>query len=234
MLVRALLDLVVPARCAGCAVEGADLCPACARALAGPARRADPSPAPAGLPPVYAVAGYDGAARRALLAHKERGARSLAGPLGVALARSVVAALPPPGPPVALVPVPSTRVARRERGDDPLLRLARRAARVLQAAGWSATLARPLRHARAVVDSAGLTAPQRAANLAGALVADPAAAQRVAGCRVVLLDDLVTTGATLAEAARALRAAGVAPAAAAVVAAVTRRRAGGGTGQGLA
>lgn len=76
-----------------------------------------------------------------------------------------------------------------------------------------------LEHRRRVADQAGLTASDRAANLAGAL----RARFDLRGQRVIVVDDVITTGATLAEAARALRAAGAEVPAAAVVAATGRR-----------
>jgi predicted amidophosphoribosyltransferase len=94
----------------------------------------------------------------------------------------------------------------------------------LRSCGVPARLADALTHARRVADQAGLGAPDRMANLAGALrVGRPAG---VAGRRVVLVDDVVTTGVTLAEAARALRAAGAEVPAAAVIAATARRHCG--------
>ncbi|WP_369688378.1 ComF family protein [Actinomadura macra] len=83
------------------------------------------------------------------------------------------------------------------------------------------TRADALRHTRRVSDQAGLTVSERAANLAGALEAVPRA--KVAGRRVVLVDDVITTGATLAEAARALRAADAEVIGAATLAATQRR-----------
>ncbi len=122
----ALVDLVLPGECAGCAGdpgEGALLCPGCRLELSGPARPAWPTPVPAGLPPPWAVADYDGAARGAILAHKEDGRYALCAPLGDALARSVLAGLAAgagadPTGAVALVPVPSRRTAVRGRGQD--------------------------------------------------------------------------------------------------------------------
>ena len=72
--------------------------------------------------------------------------------------------------------------------------------------------------ARVVRDQAGLTSGQRARNLQGALRAVPAAP-----CRVLLVDDVVTTGATLVEAARALVAQGHQVVGAAVLGATSRR-----------
>jgi predicted amidophosphoribosyltransferase len=75
-----------------------------------------------------------------------------------------------------------------------------------------------------VADQADLTAADRAANLSGAL----RARFDLRGSRVIVVDDVITTGATLAEAARALRAAGADVRAAAVVAATARRTSEGG------
>jgi predicted amidophosphoribosyltransferase len=109
---------------------------------------------------------------------------------------------------------------RRSRGHDPVARTAAAAAAALRAHG-ERTVALPLlRHARPVADQAGLTAAERAANLAGALLARPGSATAVGGSALVLVDDVLTTGATLAEAARALGAVGCPVTGAVVVAAV--------------
>lgn len=207
-----LLDLVLPRDCAGCRLPGRTLCPACVAAMARPFRHR-PDPCPAGLPPLVAAAAYDGAARAALLAHKERGRLGLAGPLGAALAGAVRQLDPPPG--VVLVPVPSSPAAVRERGQDHARRLAAAAARRLPSAR-SRSLLLP---ARRVADQSGLSSAQRAANLSGAL----RVRRRLDGLAVVVVDDVVTTGATLVEATRALRAAGADVVGGAVVAATARR-----------
>jgi predicted amidophosphoribosyltransferase len=166
---------------------------------------------------VVAAGPYSGAARAALLAHKERGRLPLVRPLGGALAAAVTA-LDLPGP-LLLVPVPSSRAAVRARGHDHALRLARTAARSLTACGVPARAAPVLRQVRATADQAGLDAAERAANVAGAL----ACRRRPLG-PVVVVDDVVTTGATLGEAARALRAAGAELAGGAAVAATALAR----------
>jgi len=232
-LLATLSDLALPACCAGCSVGDALLCPDCSHALAAPPGLRWPSPSPPGLPAPFAVADYDGPARAALLAHKEHGRRALATPLGAALARAIRAAsgLQSGGEQregdgaLLLVPVPSTRAACRRRGHDPVRRMTLAAAAGLRRTGTPATVLPVLRQARAVGDQAGLSARDRAANLTGALAVPPALCRMVAGRTVIVVDDVVTTGATLAEAARALRAAAADVPAAAVVAA-TRRRAG--------
>ena len=215
-----VLDLVLPQTCAGCERRAALLCATCQAFLTGaPVRPAWPERVPAGLPRPWAAASYDGPVRAAVVAHKERGRTALAEPLGRALARAVRAAAPRAGP-FAVVPVPSTRRSVRARGHDPTWRMAEAAVVELRAAGAHAGLVRALRHRRKVADQASLPAGRRAANLAGALEAVPEAP--LAGRTVVLVDDVITTGATLAEAARALRAGGAKVLAAATVAATPR------------
>lgn len=209
------VDLVLPRACAGCDEPGGQLCAQCGQRLAGGRpQRVTPDPYPPGLPRTYAATGYDDVLRGLLVGHKERGRLGLVRPLGVLLASAVLEMRPGE---VVLVPVPSSRAAVRARGHDHALRLARSAART---AGLEA--APLLRATRAVADQAGLDAVGRAANLAGAL----AARRPLDGLAVVVVDDIVTTGATLVEAARALRAGGARVRGAAVVAAVARRRAG--------
>lgn len=210
-VLAALLDLVLPRSCSGCGVQGARLCRACRAVLGsaplGPVR---PTPCPPGLPATVALAPYEGEVSRLLLAHKERGDLALSRPLGLALANVVAGH---GAGPYLLCPVPSARSAVRRRGYDHALRLARTAARHL------GTEARPLlAQARAVADQSGLSTSARARNLAGALRASGAP-----GLPVVIVDDVMTTGATLVEAARALAAQGHVVAGAAVLAATTRR-----------
>jgi predicted amidophosphoribosyltransferase len=125
---------------------------------------------------------------------------------------------------VALVPVPSRRTAVRARGQDATLRLTRRAAAVLRRAGCDVEVLPVVRIVRGLADQAGLDARERAANLHGALAVPDRLARHVRGRPVVVVDDVITTGASIVEAARALRAAGADVRCAAVVAATRRRR----------
>jgi predicted amidophosphoribosyltransferase len=218
-----LLDLLFPTECAGCGDAGGLVCDACRVALSGPARLAWPRPSPPGLPPPWAVAAYSGPARSLLLAYKERGTIGAARRLAVPLATAIEAAAGVGARTAVVVPVPSSRPAIRQRGDDVTLLLARRAASVARRRGLAVSVVPALRHARRVADQAGLGAERRAANLAGAFTVRPGATRGLTGQQVVIVDDVVTTGATLAEAARALRASGVGVGAAAVVAATRRR-----------
>jgi predicted amidophosphoribosyltransferase len=220
-----LLDQVFPADCVGCGARGALACGRCLAPMSGPAALAWPQPAPAGLPPPWSVAAYSGACRELLLAYKERGAIGLCAGLAVPLAASVAAAAPvaAPGARLVVVPVPSSGRAIRARGEDVVLGLTRRAAATLRRRGLAVRVVPALHHGRVVADSSGLSAPERAANLRGALVVRARSRGLVAGTPVVIADDLITTGATLAEAARALRGCGARVVGAATVAATRRR-----------
>jgi predicted amidophosphoribosyltransferase len=229
---RALSDLVLPRACAGCGIPDAVLCPRCRRRLARP-RLAQPRRHPVGFPPTVAAGAYAGPVRSAVLAFKEHGRSELSGPLGVALALAVAAALGglpgAVGRPVLLVPVPSSRAALRRRGRDHVGELAAAAGAELRRAGVSAAPCPVLRHRGRSRDSAGLGATERRANLAGRLQVTAAPGRVPAGAVLVLVDDVVTSGATLTEAARELagfdgRALGTAVLAA-VVAATPRRAA---------
>jgi len=226
-LADAWSDLWLGGRCAGCERPGRSLCPACRGLLATAARVAWPDPVPAGLPPPACVSAYDGPVRAVLLAHKEHARYGLHRPLGTALAGSAALLLDRarlrPGAGVALVPVPSRPAVVRERGHDPLLRMTRVAAATLRATGWSAQVVPGLRQRRRPADQSGLDARARQANLRDAFEMWARSRRRLQGCDVIVTDDILTTGATAAEAARALGACahvlGVA-----TVAATARRR----------
>ncbi|MGP3983243.1 ComF family protein [Streptomyces sp. KR80] len=214
-----IADLVLPVDCAGCGHPRTTLCDRCRVALAGRApRRVVPTPPPDGLPPVYAAAAYADEVRSALLAHKERGALGLARPLGEALAGAVRAASPGTGA-LLLVPVPSARRAVAARGHDPTRRMAFAAAAELRRGGRVVRVLPVLRQHRVMADQSGLSARQRLDNVAGGLSVAKGAGALLVVDSVVLVDDLMTTGASLLEAARAVTAAGGRVAGAAVVAA---------------
>jgi predicted amidophosphoribosyltransferase len=222
-LAAALTDLVLPRTCAGCGVPGSVLCRSCSAWLAVPSVAA-PRRVPWGFPPTVAAGPYAGPVRPAVLAFKDRGRAELVAPLGTALALAVGALLTATGRRAAvLVPVPSSPAALRSRGRDHVRELAQRAAAELRAAGIVVEVARVLARRGQVRDSAGLTAHERRANLAGSFaVRGPLPAGLL-----VVADDVVTSGATLTEAAAALLAARPdrSPVLAAVVAATPRRAA---------
>lgn len=191
VVLRALRDaaaLVVAARCPGCDAPGSMLCDACRGALAArPLRRTSPG----GLP-LYAAVPFEGVAARVIRTLKADGATSLARPLGQAL-RVVIRALPPEPP---LVPVPTSRAAFRRRGYRVPELLVRRA-------GFDAQ--RLLLPGHRIADQRGLGRDARARNVHGSM--------RVAAGRhppeVIVVDDVITSGATLDEAARVLARSGL-------------------------
>ena len=229
-----LADLILPGACAGCDAERVPLrygaCGDCAARLEAlrPFRTA-PEPSPPGLPVCVAVGGYEGTLRGALLAYKERGRHRLARPLGTLLA-TAVAGLAPRESPVVLVPVPSTAAAVRERHGDHMARLAGHAARRLRAGGWHAEVCRPL-EALPRPDSTSLTVAERRSVAVDSLRIRRAriGVLRRAALRkgtLVVVDDIVTTGATLAAVTGRLEEANVQVTGAAVLAATRLRRAG--------
>jgi len=226
----ALADLVLPVACLGCATPDAPagVCPDCRATLAArPPAPVRPDPAPPGLPPCVAAGGYEDPLRALVLGYKEDGRHGLAAFLGTLLARAVAGA-GDSGPGLLLVPVPATAAAVRRRHGDHMRRLARHAADALRRCGSPAAVAAPL-HARPRPDFAGLSSTERAAAAAASFAPRPgplAALRRAqaAGARVVLVDDVLTTGATLAAASAVLAGGGVHVPQAAVLAA-TRRHA---------
>ena len=193
-----LLELVFPRRCLGCGALGEAWCRRCRGRLA-------PAQVPHSAVEVFAAGEYAAGLRQVVLAYKERGRRDLA-PL---LARSVAEAgwqgpearLRLVGePPAVLIPVPSRKAAARQRGGDHVWLLTR-----ALAAETGRPARRVLRLASGVRDSVGLSALERARNLSGQMAAERPGR---AGARALIVDDVVTSGATLSESARALRAAG--------------------------
>jgi predicted amidophosphoribosyltransferase len=229
----ALADLVLPAACAGCDAERVPLrygaCPACVAELeALTPHPAAPTPPPPGMPPCLAVGPYAGALRGVLLAYKERGRHRLAHPLGVLLAGAVAGVAGDRRRPVLLVPVPSTGRAARDRHGDHMARLATHAVRHLRATGWHADVIQPLRAGprpdSASLDAAGrLAAAESSLRIRGARIRVP---RREPTMRrtLVVVDDIVTTGATLAAVTTRLREANMQVAGAAVLAATRLRR----------
>ena len=192
-------------------------------------RPAWPDPVPAALRqpvrvPPWTAAAYDGLLRELIVAYKEEARYGLARPLGRLLADVVGHLLDHQTHsqlPVALVPIPSAAAAVRRRGHDHMFRLGRVAAGVLRRRGHDVTVIPLLRQVRGVADQAGLSAGARGRNLEGALRARPT---RAAQFRLlVVIDDVITTGASAAEAVSALRRSGLQPVAVATVAATERR-----------
>jgi len=231
-LLAAGVDLLLPADCPACgaptvALDGRlPFCAGCApewQVCPFPAR---PSPAPDGLPACLAAGSYEGIWRATILSYKD-GRRSLSGVLGDALAEVVghgVGAAPKAWP-LVLVPVPSTAAAIRARQGDHMVRLARRAAAALRRFGWSAAVRRPVRALPKAdsghLDRAGRAVAAQHAVTPRTLRSDIRA--EAADGLVIVLDDVLTTGSTMAALSRQLGALG-APVAFAATLAATRLR----------
>ncbi len=211
-----LLDLAMPPHCAGCGSEGEAICRGCLPGIG--ARVALPAGSPLGLsdgPPdpllqLEWCSPFTGATRRALHALKYAGEQRLAWPLGEVVAERWGRA--GAGGDV-LVPVPVHEERRRERGYDQAALIGTAAARRL-GLPWCSALVRT----RATTAQYHLDLRHRAANVAEAFRVTSAARPAIRDQWVVLLDDVVTTGATLSESARALLDAGAAAVSAVTVA----------------
>ena len=206
-MLAAVLDLALPLECGGCGLPGTRWCAACAAVWrVAPdqphvmAPRIDPGV------PVFALGRYAGPRRAAIVAVKERGRRDLAAPLAGALAAGVARLLDwgVLAGPVTVVPAPTRALAARRRGGDPVSRIAIAAV----AGAPQIAVVRALRTAALVRDSVGLTTTDGERNIAGRVRLTGAAV--APGSEVLLVDDIITTGATARESVRALAAGGTA------------------------
>ncbi|MBG6059527.1 putative amidophosphoribosyltransferase [Cryobacterium sp. MP_M5] len=195
---EALLDawaVVLPTDCSGCGRPDRALCTDCRAALQPAVHCTERR----GVP-VWSALDYAGVARQVIAAYKDGGRTDAVGVLSVSLRSAVVAALAAEaagggGPGIHLVTVPSSRRAWRQRGFHPVDLL-------LGRGGLAPT--RVLRAVRETSDQVGLDSAERGSNREGSLVA----CRRLDGFRALVVDDILTTGATVLEARRAILEAG--------------------------
>ncbi len=190
-------DLVLGLQCPACGAPATGICRPCAG-------RITPAPCEVPVPGLEVVAAgrHADLLRDAVLDWKVGGHAGLDALMAHHLASAIVPLLGERAA-VVLVPVPTTRRSRRERGRDLVGDLARGTATSLAVAGVEASVVRALRLVRQPADQHDLGPAARRRNVARSMHA----AHQPRG-PVVLVDDVVTTGATLLEAARALRAGG--------------------------
>ncbi len=201
--VDALLAIALGVQCAGCAAPGRPWCPDCADRLAS---LVDPGWLPTATPTVACVP-YADCVPEAIVAFKDRGVRVLAGQLADVMAAGLLMVVERQGPRLLVVASPSAPAAVRRRGFDHMAVLAQRAA---QTVGLPY---RGLLRGRRRADQAGLGFAQRRQNMRHAVrVREPGSGP------VVVVDDVRTSGATLAACDRALRTAGYTPLAHVVIA----------------
>lgn len=199
-IVGEVAELLLPRRCAGCGDSGYLLCPTCRTALASPPRRAFPPTSP--HVPVFALGPYDGAHRSVVLAMKERSNLAVRRHVGAVLeatlnfleARGEI----PYG--CALVPAPTRASSARARGGDPVKAMCDATSR---------TVLPILLLDAHVTDQSELDAAARRANLAGAVQLRPPPSAADPSVRCVVVDDVVTTGATLQASVEKLLAHGI-------------------------
>jgi predicted amidophosphoribosyltransferase len=203
-----MLDLVLPLECGGCGAPSTKWCAACARQLAVKADephlitpRVDPGV------PVLSLGRYTGARREAIVAVKEHGRADLIAPLAIALRAGLERLLTwgVVATPLTIVPAPTRRSAARRRGGDPVTRMARAATAGLRDVR-DVDVIQALRLRALVRDSVGLSIADRQRNIAGRVKIGKHI--EVQAQDVLVVDDIVTTGATASESVRVLRIAG--------------------------
>lgn len=191
-----MIELLLPQSCAGCGAAGSRLCAECRTKLRQLPMRVSTPVDP--LAPVWALAPYSGVHRQVILAMKERGRTDIRKEIGAVIQAAIHYLIARGELPrdLVLVPAPTRRRNARLRGGDPVTH-------ICNATNFPVLAC--LEHGNNVRDSVGLTPAQRRANLAHGI--DLRSVQKIPQ-KVLLIDDVVTTGATGEASASVLRSAG--------------------------
>ncbi len=199
-------ELAIPQHCAGCGKPRTRICAGCLTELCGSPHYVRVKSVSPQEFPILAGARYEGAPRNLLLAAKERSQTSLIPVIADAAFGAAALLLESHTAPLRLVivPVPSTAHNNRIRGYNLVAEMARHIRKRLEMNVGDVRVILALKHGRPVADQSQLTARERAANLHGALMLADSHRKSLHSSQVLILDDLVTTGATLREARRAL------------------------------
>ena len=194
----ALKELIYPTTCAGCNLIGIQICNTC-----GENWQAAPKLNFVGKQKLYFVAKYNPQSARIILSAKENTNKFCIDLLAHCIARSITFALPVSiwAQQITITTIPSSPAAIRRRGRDHISELAKQVVKLLATENISATYIPILYLAKNIKDQSGLNSSQRAQNLSGAF--------SIKNCEIptgdlFLIDDLVTTGASIQEGVRAL------------------------------
>ena len=235
-LIADVADLALSRACVACDAIGSVLCLRCSESLTRVRRHEVRLPEAqdhgegggaceiSSMPPVIVASHYEGATKRVVIAHKEHGVLGLTPVLGAMLAASIVVL---GDGPFTIVAIPPHRDAIRRRGIDTLEAIAERAAVELRAAGWHAQCISMLRRQVDGGRHVGRSAQGRRSAVRGTMAVDGRVLGRGAHrlgqlTDIVIVDDVVTTGATVHEAVRTLRRSGLYVAGVAAVAGTPR------------
>lgn len=198
-------ELLIPRACAGCKAPGQVLCAACQEHL-----RAPPYQVTRRVlldPPIFALGPYSEIRRNLIVQMKEYHNQAVRPYAGAVIAAGIehLSAQGIIPPRLVVVPAPTRASSARARGGDPVLHMCQHAARLL-ADTLPLSVVSCARLRRGVADQSRLNADLRWANMRDAVAVD--ADPRLAGRSTIIVDDVVTTGATLSHTADKLRVAG--------------------------
>ena len=205
-------ELVIPRSCAGCGAPGDVLCGPCREKLRATPRLISHRPRTVGMP-VFALGPYDRMRRSLIVAMKEYNNQTVRAYVGAVLAAALryLHARGEIPHDLVLVPAPTRVRSARQRSGDPVLHMCEHAARTLAetpGAGLRVQVLACLRIRSSAADQSRLDADARWENMAHAIELRPSSRAQLRGAHVVLVDDVVTTGATLAASASTVRGAG--------------------------